>query len=183
MHLGDQRAGGVEREEVAARAPRRAPTSARHARRRSPALASSGHLVELLDEDRALGLAGSRPRSGCGRSRGAHRPARRSARAPARRSGWPAPRRRRSRAASRAGPGAAVLPRSAAIVRRHRCAEMTVVRAPTWAVAGPPQIRSCVSGAQLPIFRRIPVIHDDTGLVRKGGRGAEEIYPMAQQHR
>src|SRR6187549_747434 len=32
----------------------------------------------------------------------------------------------------------------------------------------------------MPIFRQIPVIHDDTGLVRKGGRGAEEIYPMQE---
>ena len=37
MHLGDQRTGGVEREEVRVAGPPPAPTAARHARRRSPA--------------------------------------------------------------------------------------------------------------------------------------------------
>src|SRR3954451_18806827 len=32
----------------------------------------------------------------------------------------------------------------------------------------------------MPIFRQITVIQDDKGLVRKGGRGAEEIYPMQE---
>ena len=61
-----------------------------------------GDFVQFLDEDRALGLAGRRRRICCGRSRGAHRPARRISRAPVRRSGWRGRRRRRSRAARRA---------------------------------------------------------------------------------
>ena len=39
---------------------------------------SLGHLVQLLDEHRTQRRAARRPRGGCGRSRGAHRPARRS---------------------------------------------------------------------------------------------------------
>ena len=41
---------------------------------------SVGQLVQFLDEHRAQRLAGARPRGGCGRSRGAHRPARRTSR-------------------------------------------------------------------------------------------------------
>ena len=56
VDLGDQRAGGIEIEHVARLAPRPAPTLARRGRRRPPAGPVSGHLVELLDEDRALAL-------------------------------------------------------------------------------------------------------------------------------
>ncbi len=54
MHLGDQRTGGVEREQVAAR--RFLGNRARHAmRRKNHRRAGIGNLVEFLDENRALG--------------------------------------------------------------------------------------------------------------------------------
>ena len=66
---------------------------------------AGGHLVELLDEHRALALRG-RPRRGrCGRSGGGRRRAARSARGPARRSRWPARPRRRTSGGRRARPG------------------------------------------------------------------------------
>ena len=102
VDLGDERAGRVD--------DRSRPRSAAAAGHRlghavggkdhGPAV---GHLVELVDEDRAHDRAGGRRRSGCGRSRGGHRPARRSARARARRSGSRGRRRRRSRAERRSG--------------------------------------------------------------------------------
>ena len=60
-----------------------------------------GHFVELVDEHRAQFASGDRRRSGCGRSRDGHRPARRIVRARARRSGSPGRPQRRSRAGRR----------------------------------------------------------------------------------
>ena len=102
VHLGDQRAGGVEMEEVAAAAPPPAPPWRRHGPRRPPAGRSPGSRRAPRRRPRPS-PSGRRRRSGCGRSRGAHRPARRTSRAPARRSGWRGRRRRRSRAGCRAG--------------------------------------------------------------------------------
>ena len=101
VHLGDQRAGGVEhlepaalgigahllRHAVRAEDHRVAPAAPRRAPRRTP----------------RPWRAGRRPRTCCARSRGARRSARRAARARARPSRWRARRRRRSRADWRAG--------------------------------------------------------------------------------
>ena len=75
-----------------------------------------GHLVVLLDEDRAAGLERRARRAGCARSACGRRPARRSGRAPARRSAPRGRRRRSSRAAWPAAPACrGRLPRVAAV--------------------------------------------------------------------
>ena len=99
VDLADQRAGRIEIVEAARRAPRPAPTWARHGPRRPP----GGRRAPRRAPRRRPrpGRAAGRRRSGCGRFRGGHRPARRTARSPARRSGWRGRRRRKSRAAPR----------------------------------------------------------------------------------
>ena len=103
MHLGDQRTGGVEREQIALAPPPRERCAARHARRKSPARRYREPRRVPRRKSRPW-RAGSRPRSGCARSRGAHRPAARKSRARARPIRWRAPRRRKNRAASTAAP-------------------------------------------------------------------------------
>ena len=149
MHLGDQRAGGVEREQVALRRLRR--HRLRHAMRgEDDRRAAVGNLVELLDEDRALGRAGFRPRSGCARSRGAHRPAARKSSAPARPIRWRAPRRRKSRAASRAALSKPVFPQP----QPSNPLENNAFFAPTWAAPPfPVKPRRLRHVPQVPIFR------------------------------
>ena len=99
MDLGDERAGGVEIVEAALLGLGRHRLG--HAVGREDHRHAVGHLVQLGDEDRALAPSGCRRRTCCGRSRGGHRPARRSARSPARRCGSRGRPRRRSRAARR----------------------------------------------------------------------------------
>ena len=102
VHLGDQRTGGVEREEIAGPGVGRNrfwhPVGRKHHR----GVGIVRDFSQFLDENRALGLAGCRPHSGYGRSHGGHRPGRRKSLTPARRCRSPAPRRRRSPAASKA---------------------------------------------------------------------------------
>ena len=102
MHLGDQRAGGVEVEQVARPWRRPARTAARRVPKRSQGRRFRGSRP-APPQKRRLSPSASPPRAGCGRSRGARRPARRTSAAPARRSGWPGRRRRKSRAEPPAG--------------------------------------------------------------------------------
>ena len=84
VHLADQRAGGVEVEQVAARRLGRDrfrhAMGGEHHRRRRPAPRPAPR------RRRRPGAPGFRPRSGCARSRAGHRPARRSGGSPPRRS-------------------------------------------------------------------------------------------------
>ena len=99
MDLGDERAGGVEIVEAALLRLGRHRLG--HAMGGEDHRHAVRHLVQLRHEDRALAPSGCRRRTCCGRSRGGHRRARHSARAPARRCGSRGRRRRRSRAARR----------------------------------------------------------------------------------
>ena len=99
VDLGDERAGGVEIVEAALLPPWPAPPWARRGRRRPPARRPAPRRARARTP--RPWPSGCRRRTCCGRSRGGHRPARRSARAPARRCGWRGRRRRRSRAARR----------------------------------------------------------------------------------
>ena len=100
VHLGDQRAGGVDHRQVPLGGQLLDPLG--DAMGGEDRHRAGRDLVQLVDEHRAAGAAGPRPRGGCGRSRAGHRSAGRISSRPARRSRSPAPRRRRSRGA---GPG------------------------------------------------------------------------------
>ena len=99
VDLGDQRAGGVEIVEAARLGRWPAPPWARRGPRRPPARRRAPRPARRRTP--RPWPSGCRRRTCCGRSRGGHRPARRSARAPARRCGSRGRRRRRSRAARR----------------------------------------------------------------------------------
>ena len=101
VHLGHQRTGGVEGEQVAPHRFGRASRAARRGRKKSPAPRHRGSRRVPRRKSRPW-RADYRPHSGYGRSRAAHRPAGRTARAPAPPIRWPAPPRRKSRAASTA---------------------------------------------------------------------------------
>ena len=76
MHLGDQRTGGIERKEIAGAAHPPAPIWARHGPKRSPARWYCRGFRPVPRRRSRLWPSGCRPHSGCGRSRGGHRPAR-----------------------------------------------------------------------------------------------------------
>ena len=104
VHLGDQRAGRVDRAQLALRGLVVHDRS--DAVRGEDDHGALGNLVGLLDEDRAPLLEGPRPRAGCARSACARRPARRTARAPSPRSGPHGRHPRSSHAERPAGHGA-----------------------------------------------------------------------------
>ena len=84
MHLGDQRTGGVERRTDCAASPRRAPTCGTPWAEKITGAAVSGISSSSSTKIAPLRPQARRPRSGCARSRGAHRPAGRTSPARAR---------------------------------------------------------------------------------------------------
>ena len=144
VHLGDERAGGVDH-----RAGRAAAASShRRARRRGRRRPRSRRPAPRRARRRTPRRAprGRRRRGRCGRSACARRPARRAARAPARRSRSPAPRRRRTSAGRRAA-RCAGRPRSAqrASARRRPPQRARAPARPRPASAGRSRRRSAVS--------------------------------------
>ena len=103
MDLGDQRAGGVEREEIAALQLPRGSTCGTPWAEKITGASVVRNFGEFLDEDRALGLQ-ALDHVAVVHDLVADVDRRAVARAPARPIRSPAPRRRRIRAASRAAP-------------------------------------------------------------------------------
>ena len=102
VHLGDQRAGRVQREEIAGAWRRPEPISAPHGPRTPPARWYCRGFRPVPRRKSRPWSSGCRRRSGCGRSRGGHRPGRHRWRAPVPRCRSPAPPRRRSRGENKA---------------------------------------------------------------------------------
>ena len=102
VHLGHQRAGRIQREEIARRAHPPGPISEPRGRKTPPGRWYCREFRPVPRRKSRPWSSGCRPHSGYGRSRGGHRPGRHRSRAPARRYRSPAPRRHRSPGANKA---------------------------------------------------------------------------------
>ena len=181
MHLGDQRTGGVEREQIAPRRLR--GNAARHAvRGEDHRRVGVRDLVEFLDENRALGaqaldhvavvhdLVAHIDRRPVDRERplhrfdGAHHA------------------RRRTRAASTAAPSGCGFFGGVTAIMSSKSRDFSRVSCPDMGCAAPPCQAGTVARGQLrpyipATFRSSPMIWC---FARQGGRSVEEILPWRQ---